>query len=978
MTYNAFISYSHAADGKLAPALQRAFHRFARPLFKIRALRVFRDTASLSANPALWPAIEQALAGSDHFVLLASPEAARSRWVTREVEWWITHRSVTKLLVALTDGSIAWDAGRSDFAWEQTTALPAVLAGRFTDEPLWVDLRWAKTADDLSIRHSQFRAAVLDLAAPLHGKPKEELDSEEVRQHRKTRLLWRSAVAVLAGLTIAASLLAVYAIGQRNESEEQRGRADEQRVAAGWARNGAERRRIEAEVAKGIAQEQTEVARTQRDEAVRQRDLALSRQAASQALRTVDRRLDVALLLGVEASRMADTFDARNALLSALTQAPFLTSFLPGHRAAVTAVAFSPDGKVLASGDTQGTVIFWDLERGEMLGRPVAGHRQDVTRLAFSPDGRLLASASADHAVLVWDVARRRPLAPSPLVGHSARVSRMAFSPDGRLMASGDHGGSVRLWDVAARRSAGPPLTGKHRAITALAFAPGGNSLVSGDESGTVALWDLAAPEPAGRTWWERQFFVIDVASLPDGGVRASGLSGTNLIRWDVGREQLRVNPLSIGGQPPVQGLDTRALAVSASGQTLAVAKPDGALMVVDLAVDREHRQPADPTATLTGARRSGILAVAVSRDGRRVVSGYRDGTLAVWDTMHEHAIARSLRGPHRKAVTAVAFAPNGTTLASGSADTLMLWDTRDLRPIAALDGHTGAVSSAAFSPSGAWMASSGHDGVVRLWDVGKRPAFVRPLVGHDKKRVKRVVFVRDGRLATVGGDSKLLLWDVATGRPLPPALAGHDKGLTSAAFSPDGRTLASGGVDGTVRLWDVASHRPLGSPVVGHRGSVDAIAFSPDGRTIVTAGYDANLVLWDVTERRSLGPPFVLDPTDMDHRKSIGAYVAFSPDGAMLVSGATSRVVLWHVPSRQPLGPILHTWAEGTTFAMSPDGAVVAATRNESVVLWDVALRSWQQRACRLVNRDLTVEEWTALIGPEIPYRRTCSALPR
>src|SRR5262245_44153120 len=172
MKYNAFISYSHAADGRLAPALQHAFHRFAKPLFRMRALRVFRDKENLSANPALWPAIEAALGDSEHFLLLASPESAKSPWVEREVHWWLTNRSIAKQLIVLTDVEIVWDPSKADFDWHRTTALPKVVTGRFSDEPLWVDLRWAKTTDDLSLRHSQFRAAVLDLGAPLHGKPK--------------------------------------------------------------------------------------------------------------------------------------------------------------------------------------------------------------------------------------------------------------------------------------------------------------------------------------------------------------------------------------------------------------------------------------------------------------------------------------------------------------------------------------------------------------------------------------------------------------------------------------------------------------------------------------------------------------------------------------------------------------------------------------------------------------------------------------
>ena len=136
MAYDAFISYSHAADGRLAPALQSALHRLARPWYLMRACRLFRDKTSLSANPALWPAIERALAESGYLLLLASPEAARSPWVEREVARWLEHRAGDRLLIALTDGELTWDAAAGDFDWAKTTVLPPSLRGRFRDEPL--------------------------------------------------------------------------------------------------------------------------------------------------------------------------------------------------------------------------------------------------------------------------------------------------------------------------------------------------------------------------------------------------------------------------------------------------------------------------------------------------------------------------------------------------------------------------------------------------------------------------------------------------------------------------------------------------------------------------------------------------------------------------------------------------------------------------------------------------------------------------
>src|SRR6185503_13506035 len=181
MLYNAFLSYSHAADGRLAPALQTGLQQFAKPWNRLRAIRVFRDKTGLSATPGLWTAIEAALDGSEYFVLLASPAAAQSHWVQKEVEHWLTHRPAKNILVTLTDGEIVWDAAAGDFDWNATTALPQVLRGRLAEEPLWVDLRWARKSEELFLRNSMFRDVVADLSSALRGIPKDQLAGEDVR-----------------------------------------------------------------------------------------------------------------------------------------------------------------------------------------------------------------------------------------------------------------------------------------------------------------------------------------------------------------------------------------------------------------------------------------------------------------------------------------------------------------------------------------------------------------------------------------------------------------------------------------------------------------------------------------------------------------------------------------------------------------------------------------------------------------------------
>ncbi len=198
--YDGFISYSHAADDLLAPRLQSALQRFAKPWWKRRAVRIFRDESSLSANPHLWSSITEALDTSGWFVLLLSPDAAESEWVNQEIEYWTTHRDPDRILPVVTDGDFGWHDGNVE-----GDGVPHALEGVFTEEPRWVDLRWAKGDSQLDLKNPRFADAIADIASTIRGIPKDDLASEEVKQHRRTvRTAW-TAGALVTVLAIAAA-----------------------------------------------------------------------------------------------------------------------------------------------------------------------------------------------------------------------------------------------------------------------------------------------------------------------------------------------------------------------------------------------------------------------------------------------------------------------------------------------------------------------------------------------------------------------------------------------------------------------------------------------------------------------------------------------------------------------------------------------------------------------------------------------------
>src|SRR5262245_39123993 len=234
--YDAFISYSHAKDKPIAAALQRAVQTLGKPWYQRRALRVFRDDTSLSATPHLWPTIEQALGESRYLILLASPEAAASQWVNKEVAYWLEHKSADTLLVAVTDGALTWDNTANDFDGHANTPLPPALKGRFAAEPKWVDLTAYRDGADK--RDAKFTELAADFAAAIRGMPKEDLLSQEVRQQRRALTLAWSAAGVLLILAGVASTAGVLAYRAQQDAIAQRNRAEQTLAAATRTANG--------------------------------------------------------------------------------------------------------------------------------------------------------------------------------------------------------------------------------------------------------------------------------------------------------------------------------------------------------------------------------------------------------------------------------------------------------------------------------------------------------------------------------------------------------------------------------------------------------------------------------------------------------------------------------------------------------------------------------------------------------------------
>jgi WD40 repeat protein/serine/threonine protein kinase len=621
---------------------------------------------------------------------------------------------------------------------------------------------------------------------------------------------------------------------------------------------------------------------------------------------------------------------------------------LRGHEGGVQAVAFSADGKTLASASADGTICLWDASTGTQLGDPLRGHSDGVFSVAFSPDSKTLASAGYDNTLRLWDVSTGTQRGES-LRGHEKGVASVAFSPDGRTLASASLDGTVRRWDVSTGKPLGEPLRGDVAGIFSVAFSPDGKTLASGGFDGTLRLWDASTGAPLGEPLQGHARDVLSVAFSPDGKTLASGSFDGTLRRWDLSTGKPLGEPLR-GHEKEVCGV-----AFSPDGKTLVSGGLDGTLRLWSVSTGLPLGEP------LRG-HEYGVFGVAFSPDGKTLASGSRDKTVRLWDASTGMPLGEPLRG-HEYGVYSVAFGPHGETLASGGMDTTVrLWDVSTGRPLGEpLRGHDEEVLAVALSPDGRTLASGSMDRTVRLWDVSTGDPRGEPLRGHEAAVVS-VAFSPDGKtLASASRDMSVRLWDVSTGKLRDGPLRGHEQEVSSVAFSPDGKTLASGGLDRTLRLWDVSTGRARGEPLRGHEAWISDIAFSADGKTLASASGDSTLRLWDASTGEPLGKPL------LGHQATI-ASVAFSADGKTLASASWDKTVrLWDVATGRPIGEPLRGHANRVAaVAFSPDGQSLASGSLDSTVrLWSTV--PMRERVASYRVRMAQVEQVRAQLAARI-----------
>jgi WD40 repeat protein len=575
------------------------------------------------------------------------------------------------------------------------------------------------------------------------------------------------------------------------------------------------------------------------------------------------------------------------------------------HANAVSVVAFSPDGKRLATASWDRTVKVWDLANGHEL-LSYDKHQGEVQALAFSPDGKSIASAGEEERILLWDAATGKDL--HVLRGKGKCVTCLAFSRDGKTLATG--------WDDKEKSELAPgrgKFTAKAAALRQFA--------------GALRLYDTATGE-LKRAVEDFPRRVETLAFSADGKLLAVG-SGDGQIRlWEFPGITDNVTQPAFWQKGDLNG-PCFAVAFSPDGKTLArcgadsiklyhVSRPGAAFAVSDA-----YRILTPGSAEALGLVNL-FASTVFSKDGKTLFTGGLDGVIRLWDLDTGLSIG-SFRG-HAGEIGSLVFNASGTQLASGSLDhSARLWDFDTAQQVLGLQGHEGPVWSAAFSPDGRRAVSAGADSTVRVWDVlsGK---VLRTLTGH-KAPVTVALFSPDGKsILSAGGDMVLRLWNAETGAELQN-LKSHQGTITAAAFSPDGSRVASADAARRITIWDLNGKAVT---IPDEPAVVMAVAFSPDGKQLASGHVDQTIRLWDTATGKG-GPVWIA------HHEAVSG-LAFSRDGKLLAScGADQLVKVWKL-DRIPQGPITLAGHAGplSSVAFRPDGRYLASAGADHVIkLW-------------------------------------------
>ncbi len=575
----------------------------------------------------------------------------------------------------------------------------------------------------------------------------------------------------------------------------------------------------------------------------------------------------------------------------------------------IWSVAFSPEGKYLATGDTKGNILLRRLVDGQPLGI-FQGHQGWVVSLAFSPDGQILASSSCDCTAKLWNIKTEECL--HTLKSHQQEVWSVSFSPNGEFLASGCDDRQVRLWRVSTGECL-QVFTGHTGEVLSVIFSPDGQELISGSQDQTIRFWDIKTGK-CKQVLQGHEAGVRSISINPNGQMLASGGNEGTIKLWDLKTAQcLQV----------FSGHANVVLCVTwASQEHLLVSSS------IDQTIKLWNISTGKCLKVFLG-HANVINSVAFSPQEHLLASGSYDQTVKLWN-INTYQCLKTWQGYSNQALS-VTFSPDGQFLASGSQDgKIRLWDSITGRVIKTLKEHLNWVFSVAFSPKHNLLASGSGDQTIKLWNIETGKA-IKTLRGHTAI-VRSVTFSADGQILFSASDDRTIrVWDVASGN-LKQTIQGHQAEVWAIAFNSDQQILASASFDQTVKLWDINTGECL-MTLSDHTSWVWSVAFSPDNQTLVSTSADQTIRIWNINTGKCQN----ILRDDMGHSQVI----AINIDGQTIASCSQAHnLKLWQIKTGDCLQTFSGHQALINSIAFSPDGyTLVSSSEDETIKLWDVKI---------------------------------------
>lgn len=869
-----------------------------------------------------------------------SHEALIREWPTLR-SWLEDNRESLRLQRHLTEAAQEWSARNREpdmFYRGARLAQAGEWAASHTDEMNALEHEFLNASVEQSQREAAEREAQhqreLEAAQKL-------LESERQRTEEQTqsanRLRIRNRIIITVGIISLALAVLASVFGLRSNQNA-----------------------TTAETNLSIARANAVTAEAERQRAEKETRFAHAREWAVAALNNLKVDPERSILLALEAVNVTYRADdkmvlpeAEEALHQAVLASHLRLSW-PAHQSAVWALAYSQDGKRLASASDDGTAKIWNSATGEELFTLNIPEVEGMGVLALSPDGTWLAAGSNDGDIRVWDIATRKLLL--SLSGHTDTISAIAFSSDGDQLVTGSADKTVILWDARSGEMLSI-LTSLPDSITQLAVSPDGTRLAISGFEGIVRVWDITEDQEVTSIKASSE---APLAFSPD---------SSRLITswWDSNTAQLlnidaRDNSLILSGHTN----SLFALIFSPDTKRIVTASRDRTARVWDTAIGRE-------LLTLYG-HPAPIYSLALSPDGVHLATGDEQGHVRIWNIAPDQeqfsvpgvemplSGFRELREP--------LFSPDGTRLyaifnlfATGlePSSRVKVLDSAtgvELLNLAEMDGV--AFDSLALSPDGKRLATGGSDGHVRVWDSDTNQLLLD--LSAQSSTVWGIAFSPDGKtLATPGQDHTAKIWDAMTGKTIM-TLTGHSDEIRGLAFSPDGTKLATASADTSAKIWNLSSGETL-TTLTGHSDPLWAIAFSPDGTRIATSSRDGTARIWDAATGQAL---FTLE----GHTNTVSD-LAFSADGTRLATTSNDGILkLWEITTGREL--LTLPGVGGAAFS-SDMGRLATMNRN------DLTLRMYVLRIEDLITlaksrltRSLTIEECKKYL-----HREACPIKP-